>query len=91
MYHCSPVYCVVLIIVKLTVIQATETDLLPISRSSQCTETGVTKAVVCAILSGIMHKKEPLLLIRMSACSFLSRGFPLSLYEWSFTLYLDAI
>ena len=45
----------------------------------------VTKAVVCAILSGMMHIKEPLLLIRKSSpCG--SSGFPLSLSEWSFTI-----
>ena len=35
--------------------------------SSQCSTTGVTKAVVCAILSGMMHIKEPLLLIGKSS------------------------
>ena len=30
---------------------------------ASCSMTGVTKAVVCAILSGMMHIKEPLLLI----------------------------
>ena len=38
-----------------------------ISRSSQCSTTGVTKAVVCAILSGMVHIKEPLLLIGKSS------------------------
>ena len=35
---------------------------------------GVTKAVVCAILSGMVHIKEPLLLIvaHVAASSFLS-------------------
>ena len=37
-----------------------------IFRSSQCTTTGVPKAVVCAI-SGIVHIKEPLLLIGKSS------------------------
>ena len=51
--------------------------------------TGVTKAVVCAILSvgWMVHIKEPLLLIEKSSpcgCS----GFPFSLYEWSFTICL---
>ena len=47
--------------------------------------TGVTKAVVCVILSGIMHIKEPLLLTgKSSPCS--GSGFPLSLSEWSFTI-----
>ena len=30
-------------------------------------QTGVTKAVVCAILSGMVHIKEPLLLIEKSS------------------------
>ena len=50
-----------------------------ISRSSQCSTTGVTKAVVCVILSGMMHIKEPLLLIGKSSPSGGS-GFPLSRY-----------
>ena len=37
---------------------------LAISRSSLCSMTGVTKAVVCAYpVCGMMHIKEPLLLI----------------------------
>ena len=55
------------------------------SRSSQCSMTGVTKAMVCVILSGMMHIKEPLLLIGKSGpCG--SSGFPLSLSEWSFII-----
>ena len=47
--------------------------------------TGVTKAVVCAILSGMVHIKELLLLIgKCSQCG--GSGFPLSLSEWSFTI-----
>ena len=47
--------------------------------------TDVTKAVVCAILSGIVNIKEPLLLIgKSSPCG--SSGFPLLLAEWSFTI-----
>ena len=43
--------------------------------------TGVTKAVVCAILSGMMHIKEPLLLIgKSSPCGGI--GFPLSLSRY---------
>ena len=47
---------------------------------------GVTKAVVCAILSvGMVHIKEPLLLIgKSSPCG--GSGFPLSLSEWYFTV-----
>ena len=48
---------------------------------------GVTKAVVCVSLSGMMHIKESLLLIGMSS-SCGGRGFPLSLSEWSFTICL---
>ena len=33
------------------------------SHSSQCTTTGLAKAVVCIILSGMMHIKEPLLIL----------------------------
>ena len=58
-----------------------------ISRSSQCSTTGLTKAVVCAILSGMVHIKEPLLLIgNSSPCG--GSGFPLSLTAWSFTICL---
>ena len=49
--------------------------------------TGVTKAVVCAILSGMMYIKEPLLLIgKSSPCG--GGWFPLSLSEWSSTICL---
>ena len=59
-----------------------------ISRSSRCSTTVAAKAVVCVILSvGVMHIKEPFLLIRKSSlCG--SSGFPLSLSEWSFTICL---
>ena len=58
-----------------------------ISRSSQCSTTGVTKAMVCIILSGMMHTKEPLLLIRKSSpCG--SSGLPLLLSLWSFAICL---
>ena len=53
-----------------------------ISCSSQCSTTGVTKAVVSAILSGMVHIKEPLLLIGKSSLCGDSR-FPFSLSEWS--------
>ena len=59
-------------------------DPLTISLSSQCSMTGVTKVVVCVILCVMIHIKEPLLLIgKSSPCG--SSGFPLSVYEWSFT------
>ena len=50
-----------------------------ISRSSQCSTTGVTKAVrgMCYAVCGIVHIKEPLLLIGKSR-PFLS--------VWSFTI-----
>ena len=51
---------------------------LAVSHSRQFSTTGVTKAVVCVILSGMMHMKEPLLLIiKSSPCG--GSGFPLSL------------
>ena len=56
-------------------------------RSSQCYTTVVTKAMVCIILSGMMHIKVPLLLIgKSSLCG--GSGFPLLLSEWSFTICL---
>ena len=49
-----------------------------ISRSSQCSTTGVTKAVVYVILCGMMHKKQPLLLIgKSSLCG--GSVFPLAI------------
>ena len=57
------------------------------SRSSQCSTTGVTKAVVCYPVCGMMHIKEPLLLIEKSSlCG--GSGFPPSLSEWFFTICL---
>ena len=47
------------------------------SRSSQCSTTGVTKAVVCTVILSVgkMHIKEPLLLIgKSSLCG--GSGFP---------------
>ena len=57
-----------------------------ISRSSQCSTTGVTKAVVCIILSGMSNIKPLLLIGKSSLCG--GSGFPLSLSEWFFTIYL---
>ena len=55
--------------------------------NSQCSTTGVTKAVVCVILCGMVHIKEPLLLIeKNNPCG--GGGFPISLSEWSFTIRL---
>ena len=47
----------------------------------------VPKAVVCAVLSGMVHIKEPFLLIgKSSPCG--GSGFPLSLYVWYITICL---
>ena len=57
--------------------------------SSPCSTTGVTKAVVCAILSGMMHIKEPLLLIGKSSpcgCSRFHLSLSLVLYCVSDTI-----
>ena len=55
--------------------------------SSQCSTTGVTKVVVCVILSvGLVHIKDPLLLIRKSNPCRGGSKFPLSVSEWSFTI-----
>ena len=60
---------------------------LAIYRSSQCSTTGVTKTVLCAIMSvGMVHRKEPLLLIGKSSPCSGGSWFPLSLSEWFFTL-----
>ena len=60
-----------------------------IFHSSQCSMTGVTKAMVCVVLSvGVLHVKEPLMLIGKSSPYSGSSGFPLSMYEWSFTICL---
>ena len=57
-----------------------------ISRSSQCSATGVTKAVICAVC-GMVHIKEPLLLIgKSSLCG--GSGLSFSLSEWSLTICL---
>ena len=55
-----------------------------ISCCSQCSTTGVTKALVCAILSVGWYIYDPLLLFGKSSPCGGSR-FPLSLSEWSFT------
>ena len=53
------------------------------SRSSQCSTTWCNKGCgMCYPVCGMMHIKEPLLLIRKSSpCG--GSGFPLSLSEWS--------
>ena len=52
-----------------------------ISRSSQCSTIGVGRGM-CYPVCGMMHIKEPLLLIEKSSpCS--DSGFTLSLSEWS--------
>ena len=52
--------------------------LLLYEKSSQCSTTGVTKAMVCVILSAMMHIKQPLLLIGKSSLCGGSR-FPLAI------------
>ena len=61
---------------------------ITISHSSQCSMTGVTKAVVfvCYSICGMVHIKEPLLLIGKSSSCSGGSGLPLSLSEWSFTV-----
>ena len=58
------------------------------SKGSFICTTGVTKAVVCCHpVCGMVHIKEPLVLIKKSSpCG--NSGFPLSLSEWSFTICL---
>ena len=56
-----------------------------ISRSSQCSTTGNKGRGMYYPVCGMVHIKEPLLLIEKSSpCG--GRGFPLSLSEWSFTI-----
>ena len=55
--------------------------------SFQCSSTGVTKVVVCTILSGMVDIKEPMLLIRKNSPCSGGSGFPLSLSEWSVTIF----
>ena len=59
-----------------------------ISRSSQCSMTGVKKGYgMCYPVWGMMHIKEPLLLFGKSRlCG--GSGFPLSLSECFFTICL---
>ena len=61
-----------------------------ISRSSQRSTTGLTKGSgMCYPVCGMMHVKEPLLIIgKSSLCG--GSGFPLSLSEWSFTICLTS-
>ena len=57
-----------------------------ISRSNQCYTTGFNKCRgMCYHVCGMVHIKEPLLLIGECSPSGGS-GFPLSLSEWSFTI-----
>ena len=54
------------------------------TRSSQCSTTSVTTGMYCPVC-GVVHIKEPLMLIgKRNPCSGGS-GFPLTLSEWSFT------
>ncbi len=54
---------------------------------SQCSTTGVTEALMYYPVSGMVHIKEPLLLVVKSSPWGGSR-FPISLSEWSFTICL---
>ena len=63
----SEVYCIYIYI-------HTHNRIPSFTNSGQCSTTGVTKAVICAIL----HIKEPLLLIGKSSL-WGGSGFPLSL------------
>ena len=58
-----------------------------ISRSSQCSTSGVTGRGMCHPACGMMHIKEPLLLMGKSSPCVGSR-FPIFLSEWSFTICL---
>ena len=58
-----------------------------ISRSSQCSTTGVTGSGMCYPVCGMVHIKDPLPLIgKSSLCG--GSGFPFSLSEWSLTICL---
>ena len=48
--------------------------------------TGVTTAVVCYPVCGMVHVKDILLLIEKSSLCSGGSGFPLSLTEWSITI-----
>ena len=48
----------------------------------------VNKTVVCAILSGMVHIKDPLLLIGKSSLCSGGSSVLLLLSEWSFTIFL---
>ena len=43
---------------------------------------------MCYPVSGVVHIKDPLLLIGKSSLCSCGSGFPFSLYEWSFTICL---
>ena len=49
---------------------------------------GVRKAMVCAILSWMVHITGPLMLIRKSRSWSGDNGLPLLISEWSFTIHL---
>ena len=55
-------------------------------RSCQCCMISVTKTVVCYPVCGMMHIKQPLLVIGKNSPS--GCRFPLLLSEWSFTICL---
>ena len=59
---------------------------LAASHSSEWITAGVAKSMVWTILSGIVHTKDPLLLIGNNSPCSSGRGFLLLLYEWSFMI-----
>ena len=54
----------------------------PISNSNQCSTTGITKAVICTILS-VGHMNN-LLIGKISSCS--GSGFHIFLSQWYLTI-----
>ena len=56
--------------------------LIPVSASM----TGLIKAMISAILSGMMHIKDPFLILGTSSRCYGDSAFSLSLSEWSSTL-----
>ena len=41
---------------------------------------------MCYLICGVVHIKDPLLLIKKNSTCSRGSGFPLSLNEWSFTI-----
>ena len=55
--------------------------------SSQCSTIGIIKAMVYAILSGMVNIKDPLLPIEKSSPCSSGSGFSFWLSPWSYTIY----